>query len=247
YSYTQFMKHYRDKYAKLKGSMKLDHQAGAEMFIVFAGSRLHIVNRQTGEQIPVEVVVSILPNSQYTYVKATGSQKKEDLITCFENVLRFYRRVPNSIVSDNLNSAVTRASKYEPIINRSFKDFARHYNCVVSPTRSYSPQDKALVENAVYLVYQRIYYPIREMTFFSLEELNQEIRRLLTSYNKLLFQRKEASRSELFQSVERQYLNPLPQEKYELKDYKRAKVQKMGYVYFSPEKSYYSVPYRYIG
>lgn len=247
YSYTQFMKHYRDKYAKLKGSMKLDHQAGAEMFIDFTGKHLHIVDKQTGELIPVEVFVSILPNSQYTYVEATSSQKKEDLITCCENALRFYGGVPKAIVPDNLKSAVTRASKYEPIINRSFKDFARHYNCVVSPTRSYSPQDKALVENAVHLVYQRIYYPIREMTFFSLQELNQEIRRLLTSYNKLLFQRKEASRRELFQSVERQYLNPLPQEKYELKDYKRAKVQKMGYVYFSPDKSYYSVPYRYIG
>src|SRR5699024_11392044 len=92
-----------------------------------------------------------------------------------------------------------------------------------------------------------IYFHIRDMTLFSLEEIKQKIRHLLTSYNKLLFQRKEASRSELFQSVERQYLNPLPQEKYELKDYKRAKVQKMGYVYFSPEKSYYSVPYHYIG
>ena len=247
YSYTQFMEHYHRKYAKLKGSMKLEHEAGAEMFIDFAGKRLEITNKQTGEVTPVETFVSILPNSQYTYVEAVSSQKKEDLIACCENALHFYGGVPKAIVSDNLKSAVTRASKYEPIINRSFKDFARHYNCVVSPTRSYSPQDKALVENAVHLVYQRIYHPLREMTFFSLEELNQEIKRLLENYNKLLFQRKEASRRELFQSVERQYLNPLPQEKYELKDYKRAKVQKMGYVYFSPDKSYYSVPYRYIG
>lgn len=60
---------------------------------------------------------------------------------------------------------MARSSKYEPDINRSFKDFANHYNCVVNPTRSYAPQDKALVENAVHLVYQRIYYPLREMTF----------------------------------------------------------------------------------
>ena len=101
---------------------------------------------------------------------------------------------------------MTRASKYEPEINRSFKDFARHYNCVINPTRSYAPQDKALVENAVHLVYQRIYYPLREMTFFSLQDLNREIKRLLVGYNNLLFQRKEASRRELFQSVEREYL-----------------------------------------
>lgn len=247
YSYTQFMEHYRRKYAKVKGSMKLEHEAGSELLIDFAGKKLNIVNKHTGEIVPVEVFVAILPNSQYTYAEACLSQKREDLISCCVGALNFYGGVPKAIVSDNLKSAVTRASKYEPEINRSFKDFARHYNCVINPARSYAPQDKALVENAVHLVYQRIYYPIREMTFFSLADLNREIKRLLDPYNNLLFQRKEASRKELFQSVERSYLKPLPSTPYELKDYRRAKVQKMGYVYFSPDKSYYSVPYRYIG
>tara|TARA_R110002049_G_C9140802_1_gene559595 strand:+ start:1054 stop:1716 length:663 start_codon:yes stop_codon:yes gene_type:complete len=62
-----------------------------------------------------------------------------------------------------------------------------------------------------------------------------------------MFKRKEASRLELFQSVERNYLKPLPTARYELKEYRRAKAQKIGYVYFSPDKTYYSVPYRYIG
>lgn len=247
YGYTQFMEHYSRKYAKVKGSMKLEHEAGKEVFIDFAGTKLHITDRQTGELIPVEVFVSILPSSQYTYVEACMSQKREDLIHCIGNALSFYGGVPKAIVSDNLKSAVTRANKYEPDINRSLKDMASHYNCVINPTRSYSPQDKALVENAVQLAYQRIYYPIRSMTFFSLEELNKEIRKLLESYNDLLFQRKEASRKELFQSIERAHLKPLPQSVYQLKDYRRAKVQKIGYVYFSPDKTYYSVPYRYIG
>jgi hypothetical protein len=85
------------------------------------------------------------------------------------------------------------------------------------------------------------------MTFFSLQDLNKEIRKLLIDYNNLLFQRKEANRKELFQSVERAYLKPLPSTPYQLKDYTRTKVQKIGYSYFSPDKSYYSVPYRYIG
>ena len=247
YSYTQFMEHYKRKYAKLKGSMKLEHVAGKEVYIDYAGKKLHIVDKQTGELIPVEVFVALLPNSQFTYVEAGMSQKREDMIECMGNALSYFGGVPKAIVSDNLKSAVTRASKYEPEINRTFKDFARHYNCVINPTRSYSPQDKALVENAVQLAYQRIYYPMREMVFFSLVDLNREIKKLLTQYNDLLFQRKEASRKELFQSVERSYLKPLPLQRYEIKDYKRAKVQKIGYVYFSPDKSYYSVPYRHIG
>ncbi len=247
YSYTQFLEHYRRKYPKEKGSMKLHHIAGEEMFIDFAGKKLQIIDRHTGEVIPVEVFVAILPCSQYTYVEACTSQKRADMISCCSNALRFYGGVPKAIISDNLKSAVNRSSRYEPDINRSFKDFARHYNCVINPARGYSPQDKALVENAVHLAYQRIYYPLREMTFFSLEDLNSEINVLLERYNNLLFKRKESSRIALFQRTERQYLKDLPAGTYELKDYKRAKVQKMGYVYFSPDKSYYSVPYRYIG
>lgn len=247
YSFTQFMEHYHRKYSHEEGSLKLEHEAGKELFIDFAGKKLHIVDRKTGEEIPVEVFVAILPCSQYTYVEACRSQKREDLISCLRNALSFYGGVPKGIVSDNLKSAVTRSSKYEPYINRSLKEFALHYNCAINPARTYSPQDKALVEQAVHLTYQRIYYPIREMTFFSLEDLNKEIRRLLEKYNDMFFQRKEASRKELFQSVERTCLKPLPTQPYELKDYRRAKVQKIGYVYFSPDKNYYSVPYRYIG
>ncbi|EIM73455.1 transposase, IS21 family protein [Nitritalea halalkaliphila LW7] len=85
------------------------------------------------------------------------------------------------------------------------------------------------------------------MTFFSLEDLNREVRRLLKNFNDMLFQRKEASRRELFQAIEREHLKPLPAGIYHLRDYTKAKVQKIGYVYFSPDKSYYSVSYRYIG
>lgn len=247
YSYTQFLEHYHRKFPKEKGSMKLEHIAGEAMFVDYAGKKLAILNKETGELKAVEVFVAILPSSQYTYVEACESQKQEDFIRCCENALRFYGGVPKIIVSDNLKSAVTRSSKYESQINRSFKDFARHYNCVVNPTRTYSPQDKALVENAVHLTYQRIYYPISEMSFFSLEDLNKQIRIHLERYNDMLLTRKQTSRKELFQRDERSCLKPLANCYYQIKEYKRAKVQKMGYVYFSTDKSYYSVPYRYIG
>jgi transposase len=247
YSYTQFMEHYNRRYSKLKGSMKLEHKVGHEMMIDFAGKHLHITDKETGELIPVEVFVAILPFSHYTYVEACNSQKREDLLSCIANALKFYGGVPKAIVTDNLKSAVSRASKYEPQINKSLKDFAHHYSCVINPTRAYSPQDKALVENAVNLTYQRIYHPLRNMIFFSLADLNVQIILLLDQYNDVLFQRKESSRKELFQSIERSYLKSLPSTKYEIKDYRRAKVQNIGYVYFSPDKNYYSVPYRFIG
>lgn len=247
YSYTQFLEHYHRLYSRSPGSMKLEHLPGHEVFIDFAGTKIEVLDRETGELRKAEIFVSVLPFSLYTYVEACWSQKREDLISCMNNMMWFYGGVPKAVVSDNLKSAVNRSSKYEPEINRSLKDFARHYDCVINPTRAYSPQDKALVENAVQLSYQRIFYPLRDMTFFTLQDLNTEIRRLLNKYNNMLFQRKEASRKELFQSVERAVLKSLPVGIYHLREYARAKVQKIGYVYFSPDKSYYSVPYRYIG
>lgn len=128
YSYTQFLEHYRRKYPKEKGSMKLQHIAGEEMFVDFAGKKLQIIDKHTGEVIAVEVFVAILPCSQYTYIQACRSQKREDMISCCTAALRFYGGSPKAIVSDNLKSAVNRSSRYEADINRSFKDFARHYN-----------------------------------------------------------------------------------------------------------------------
>lgn len=247
YSYTQFVEHYRRKYSKEKGSMKLPHKPGHELYIDFAGKKLKIVDKHTGEIQAVEVFVAILPCSQYTYVEACPDQTMESLIKCTANALSYFGGVPQAIVSDNLKSAVTKASKYEPRINRSFLDFASHYNSVVNPARGYAPQDKALVENAVNLSYRRIYYPIRNMTFFSLDDLNKEIQKHLVGYNNMLLQRRSCSRRELFQTLERQHLKPLPPTRYEIKGYRRAKVQKTGYVYFSPDNNYYSVPYRYIG
>src|SRR5690554_4273704 len=108
-------------------------------------------------------------------ISLCATQNRNDFISCCKNALHFYGGVPKAIVSDNLKSAVTRASKHEAVINRCFKDFASYYGCVINPARVYAPQDKALVENAVHLTYQRIYYPLREMTFFSIEELNRQL------------------------------------------------------------------------
>jgi len=207
---------------------------------------LSYVDRETGEQIEVEVFVGILPCSQMTYVEASKSQKRDDFIESMGNCMEYLGGVPQSIIPDNLKSAVSKASKYEPTINKVFKDFAMHYGCVINPTRSYSPQDKALVESAVKLVYQRIFYPINEMTFFSLEDLNLELTKRVEAYNGFLLTTLQVSRRHQFQTLERSYLSSLPSNRYEIKTFKRSTVQKMGYIYISEDRNYYSVPYRYI-
>ena len=213
----------------------------------YCGKKLAVVDKQTGEVQWMEVFVGILPCSCLTFIEATRSQQREDFISSINHCFQFLGGSTRAIVPDNLKSAVFRASRYEPILNKTLKDLALHYGCVINPTRSYSPQDKAMVEGAVRLVYQRIYFPMRNMTFFSLDELNSELQKELVKYNDFLMETYQASRRKLFIELEQPHLQPLPPAPYQIKHYKRAKVQKMGYIYLSDTKNYYSVPYRYIG
>lgn len=247
YGYSQFCQLFSDWLESKKVSGKLNHIAGEKLYIDYAGKKLQIVDKQTGEVRDVEVFVGILPASSYTYVEASYDQTQESLVRSVSNCLHFFEGVPQAIVPDNLKSAVSKPSKYEPVINKTFRDMGHYYGCVVNPTRSYSPQDKALVEGAVKLVYQRIYYEISKMTFFSLKELNKQIRPLLERYNSYKLQTTGISRFKQFVELEKEHLSPLPAEPYQIKHYHRAKVQKMGYVFLSQQKNYYSVPYRYIG
>jgi transposase len=247
YKHSQFNYHFNSWCNKVHGSFKIEHKAGERIFIDFTGKKLPLVNKETGEIQEVNVFVAILPCTQYTFVMAVPSQSREDLIEALVHCLEYFGGVTLAIVSDNLKSAVSKGSKYAPVINKTLADFALHYGCVIDPTRPYSPQDKAMVEGAVKLVYQRIFYPLSSHTFFSLRDLNQQIQNLLEKYNTYTFSLSTSTRLHDFLSIEKNLLRPLPAESYSFKYFKKFKVQKMGYVYLSDDKHYYSVPYKYIG
>jgi len=247
YRYTQFVHHFNAWKGKTTASGILRHQAGRKLFMDFAGKTLSWVDRDTGQIHPAQVFVGILPCSQYTYVQAVASQKREDLVRCVTDCLGWMGGVPKALVADNMKAVVAKGHKYAPVINKTLKDLALHYGCVVDPTRPYHPQDKALVEGAVRLVYQRIYYPLSGQTFFSLPELNKAIRELLGPYNDYRFHNRPTTRRQQFLEIEQPALDLLPPTPYQLRHYKRAKVQKISHIYLGTDKNYYSVPHRYVG
>ena len=147
------------------------------------------------------------------------------------------------IIPDNLRSAVSRSDPYEPGINPQFDAFAQHYGVVIMPARVRRARDKALVENAVRLIYQRIYAPLRDRTFHSLDELNAAIRPLLEQHNARRFQRLPYSRRELFEQIERHTLKPLPQHHFPLQQIREVTVQFNYHVELREDRHYYSVPW----
>lgn len=134
--YTQFCFYYNQWKAMVNPVMHIDHKAGDKMYIDFAGKKLNIVDRDSGEVQDVGVFVAILGASQLTYIEAVASQGKEDLISACENALHYFGGVPSAIVPDNLKAAVTRSNRYEPTLNETFADFADHYQTSVLPAQA---------------------------------------------------------------------------------------------------------------
>ncbi|MFI5172908.1 MAG: IS21 family transposase [Chitinophagales bacterium] len=244
---SQFKHYFTQWQAQMNPVMHIEHKAGDKLFVDFAGDKLKIIDRESGEIKEVEVFIAILGASQLTYVEAVMTQQKDDFIAACERALIYYGGVPAAIVPDNLKSAVTKSSKYEPTLNESFADFAEHYSTTILPARAYKPRDKALVENAVRIVYTRIYAKLRSQHYFSLDELNRAIILALEVHNDAPLKGRNYSRRQQFIEIEKNVLSPLPPLRYELKRQYLATVMKNGHVALGPDKHYYSVPYRYIG
>lgn len=246
YSRTRFYMYLRDYAGKSSATMHIEHKAGEKMFVDYCGNKLQLTDPHSGEVRDIEVFVAILGCSQYTYAEATASQKKEDFIHSCRRALEYYGGAPQAIVPDNLKSAVTKSSKYEPLLNEAFQRFSEHYNTVILPARAYKPRDKALVENAVRLIYQRIYTSLAEKVFHSLKDINAAIWTALAVHNNLPLKQGE-SRRFLFDNEEKHALTPLPVLPYELCTIREHKVMKNGHVSLTEDKHYYSVPYEMIG
>ncbi len=247
FSYSRFCHHYRMWESKLKAGMHIEHKAGDLIYADFTGKKMHYVDHETGEVHHAEIFITIMGASQLIYVEALKSQKLEDWIWANENAWIYYGGATRGICPDNLRSAVTKACNYEPLLNETYDDLARYYNTVILPTRPAKPKDKSLVENAVRIVYQRIFARLRNQTFFSLQELNEAIWEELENLNNAHFQRRDISRRELFNEIEKKELQALPAERYEIKHYQVSKVEFNHHIYLKEDKHYYSVPYQYTG
>jgi len=246
YSYGHFCEYLNTWLQNKDASLHIEQLPGDKLYLDFTGHKPSIVDPETGEIREVEAFVSVLGFSGKTYVRACESQKKEDFLPCIVHSLNYYGCVPNVLVPDNLKSGVDKANRYEADINRDLLDLGNHYGMAILPTRSHKPRDKAWVERMVQIIYTRIFAPLRNRVFTSLDELNEAILELLEVHNSLPLQGREESRNDLF-NIEKAHLKPLPQERWELKEYLQVKVMKNCYVQLHIDRHYYSVPYQYIG
>jgi transposase len=244
YQYSWFCHQYREWTGKLDLVMRQEHRAGEKVFVDYAGQSAPVVDRTTGEIREAQIFIAVLGASNYTYAEATWSQSLPDWISSHVRAFQYFGGVAELVVPDNLKSGVTKACLYEPDLNPTYQDMANHYGCAVIPTRVRKPRDKAKVEVGVQLVERWILARLRNVTFFSLAELNATIRELLVKLNNRPFKKLPGSRRSLFETLDKPALKALPVQSYVYAEWKKARVHIDYHV--EVDSHYYSVPYQLI-
>jgi transposase len=242
YRYSRFCQLYRSWAKSHKLSLRQPHKAGEKMFVDWAGQTMPLTDPMTGAVSQTQIFVAALGPSNYLYVEAAGDQTLESWLTAQVRAVRFYGGLPEIIVPDNPKTAVTSPCRYEPDLNPSYQEFARHYGLAVIPARVRKPKDKAKVEVGVQVVERWVLAPLRNQTFFSLAELNQALRIQLHQVNNRPRRGLQQSRRELFELIDKPVLRPLPPTDYEMAHIAKARVDLDYHVRL--EQRYYSVPYR---
>ena len=82
--YSQFCNRYRNWAARTKAVMHLEHKPGYEMFVDWAGTKMQVIDPETGEIIPAHLFVSTIagmlsfsPNRSIVYCAASSKLRAQ--------------------------------------------------------------------------------------------------------------------------------------------------------------------------
>ncbi len=207
---------YRAWASQLDLVMRQTHRAGEKLLVDDAGQSIPVVNRHSGEVHEAVMFVAVLGASSYTSAEATWTQSLPDWISSHVRTFAALGGVPEIVVPDHRKAAVTRAHRDAPESNRTDTDLAQHDGFAVIPARAAKPREKAQVEVGVQVVERWILARRRHHTCFALAEVHAALVPLLSTLNARPFKTRPGSRQELFDTLERPALRPLPAQPYEV-------------------------------
>jgi transposase len=206
------------------------------------GSGPMLVHPATGKLTRTHFFVMTLCHSRHQYAEIVWDQKVETWLRCHRNAFEFFGGLPGTVTIDNLKSAITRACFNDPIVQRSYEEFARRWGFRIEPCKPRTPRHKGRVESGVKYV-KGAFLPLRQ--FRHLRDANHQLLEwVLGEAGNRVHGTTHEMPLRAFAEREREALRDLPDPRPEVVAWAIAKLHDNCHVTF--EKSYYSAPYRLI-
>lgn len=207
------------------------------------GSGPLLPHPKTGKLTRTHVFVMTLCDSRHMYAELVWDQKVATWLRCHRNALEFFGGVPRRIILDNLKTAILRHCHYDPLVQKSYADFARGYGFKIEPCTPATPRQKGRVERGVGYV-KNAFFPDR--VFRNLADANHQLLEWVAGEagNRIHGTTHEVP-LKAFAEREKAALQTLPEKRPELVSWSMAKLHPNCHV--TVEKAYYSAPYRHVG
>ena len=126
YMTTQYGDKYRTWARITKATMRIHHKPGDAMEVDWAGQTLPIYDSVTGETVPAYLFIAVLPCSGYTYAEICSDMKLENWLACHVHAYEYFGGVTRLLIPDNLKTGVTKNTRYETLLNRSYQEMAEY-------------------------------------------------------------------------------------------------------------------------
>ncbi len=246
YKYTQFKKYLKEYGKSREYSYHNVYLPGEEMQIDYAGDKLYFRDNSEGKWIEIVVLCCVMPYSSKSFAMCALDSTQENLFHCLSLCLEYFGRAPKVAKSDNMSQWVKHGGRYEHSFTESTDEWATHYDIIPDMTRVRRPKDKAPVESLVNQVYKYVYARLRNEIFFSLDELNAAIFKLMDDYNSRPMQVRGESRDEIYYRDEYPVMKELPVVPYAFRYRKVVTLGADYHIVIGKEQHKYSAPYQYV-
>ena len=134
----------------------------------------------------------------------------ENWLKCHVHAYSYFGGVTRLLIPDNLKAGVSRNTRYETVLNRSYQEMAEHYDTAIVPARVAHPKDKSIAEGTVQYASTWILAALRDRRFFSVQEAQTAVAEKLEELNGRPFKKREGTRREAYLAEELSICGPCP-------------------------------------
>lgn len=244
-SFKNFVRNHQIAIYPEKSTCRIEVPPGRQIQIDY-GKVGYLFDPKTNKKRAVYAFIATLSHSRHKYAEFTFKQDQQSFVASHVNMFEFFGGVADHISLDNLKTGVIKPDLYDPKLNQTYQEMAEHYHCFLDTCRVCHPKDKGKVERDVQTVRQAFRKFIALHPTMDLSQAN----RLIKQWIKDEYGQKEHGTTHTrpyptFIEIEQPALKQLPQEHFEIAQWKQAKVHPDQYIQFN--KNSYSVPQQYVG
>ena len=244
-TFKRFVKNHQIVISPQKATCRIEVEPGDEVQIDYAKMGI-LYDPLTHKKRSVYAFIATLAHSRHKFIEFVFKQDQKSFVASHVKMFGYFGGVPKRILLDNLKTGVIKPDLYDPKMNRTYREMAEYYGCFLDPCRVSHPKDKGKVERDVQTTRQQFRKQLALYPTMDISKANQLIKFwCINEYGQRNHGTTQLKPYITFIDKEQPDLKPLPQQSFEIAQWKEAIVHPDHYIQFN--KKAYSAPHAYVG